>query len=106
MLAGVSGREFEGALARLLETVCTPGRTVAMFELPVVPLMNGYGRVQRAYARKYHVVLIPKGCLASILADPRATVDGLHLSGIGHAKMAALLTHLVEAGRASASPNR
>ena len=95
MLASVPSREYEAALEKLLSTVCTPGRTVAMFELPLVPLYNAYGRIQRRAARHYGVILIPKGILASVLADPACTVDGLHLSGRGHARLAASLVPLI-----------
>lgn len=94
-LAAVSARQFGQDLGALLRVVCTPGRAVAMFELPLIPFYNRYGVAQRRYARQYGVTLIPKARLASILADPKATVDGLHLTAEGHKRVAALLTSLV-----------
>lgn len=37
---------------RLLKAVCQPGRQVAMFELPIPPLYEGFGRVQRKLASR------------------------------------------------------
>jgi hypothetical protein len=95
VLGRTPAREFERDLRALLGDLCVPGRRVAMFELPLPPFHNAYGRIQRRYARQHGVVLIPKRCLADILADPRATVDGIHLSRVGHARMAALLASLM-----------
>jgi len=95
LLGGTPTPEFEQTLGRLLDQACQPGRAVAMFELPLTPFRNGYGQAQRHLAARHGVVLIPKRCLADILADPKATVDGIHLSGRGHVQMAALLADLM-----------
>jgi lysophospholipase L1-like esterase len=62
-----------------------------MLELPLPPLANRYGQVQRRLAREFGVTLIPKRHLAAILSAPGATVDGLHLSASGHARMARMV---------------
>jgi lysophospholipase L1-like esterase len=84
VLAGSAPAEFEQGLNDLLGTVCTRGRSVAMFELPLPPFYNRYAAIQRRLAHAHGVLLIPKRFLAGVLATPGATVDGLHLSGTGH----------------------
>jgi acyl-CoA thioesterase-1 len=59
-----------------------------MQELPLPPLGNRYGVAQRALAKKYGAALVPKWCLAWVLAKEGATVDGLHLSERGNRSLA------------------
>jgi lysophospholipase L1-like esterase len=80
--------EFAAHLDRLLATLASRGHTLAMFELPLLPFHNAFGRAQRTLAAKYHVVLVSKTYLARILGTSGATVDGLHLSRRGHEAMA------------------
>jgi len=75
--------------ARSLEFTASPShRTVVMFELPLPPLCNEYGRIQRRLADRYGVRLIPKRVFISVLAGGGATLDSIHLSEDGHRKMA------------------
>jgi len=60
LLEGVPSGEFEKALDALLSTFSALGRTVVMFELPLLPHKIEYGRIQRRLATKYGVWLIPK----------------------------------------------
>ena len=87
---------FDTGLRALLTEVCQPGRVVAMLELPLPPFFGDFGRIQRRYAKEFGVILIPKRCLAQVLGTPRATIDGLHLSGVGHRQLAALLNEMIE----------
>jgi acyl-CoA thioesterase-1 len=80
--------EFARNLDSLLGLVCDPGRQVVMFELPLPPLGNEYGRVQRQLAAKHGVQLIPRRTLMGILGANGATVDSLHLTRTGHQRMA------------------
>jgi lysophospholipase L1-like esterase len=64
---------------------------VVMLELPLPPLYNRFGEIQRRLARRYDVVLIPKRYFASVLIGGDATLDGLHLSPAGHRKMAEMV---------------
>jgi hypothetical protein len=59
-----------------------------MFELPVWPTRVDIGRVQRRVAADLGVALIPRRVFAGLLAPADATVDGLHLTEIGAARMA------------------
>jgi acyl-CoA thioesterase I len=59
-----------------------------MFELPLLPFKNGFGRAQRTLARKYRIALIPKRYLTRVFALTGSTSDGLHLTSIGHIALA------------------
>jgi acyl-CoA thioesterase-1 len=103
-LLGVDGSagQFERDLEALLQQVCggsaargaTAGlpssaqRTVVMFELPLPPLSNEYGRIQRRLAARYGVRLIPKRVLMGVLSHGGATLDSIHLTPAGHQRMA------------------
>ena len=80
--------EFEGNLGALLSRVAGPGRAVVMFELPLLPFNNGYGRVQRRLAAEHGVMLIPKRVLIDVVSPAGATTDGIHLTAEGHREMA------------------
>lgn len=72
-----------------------PGRTLVMFELPLLPEMIPYGRAQRRLAKKYDVCLIPRRFFTKIVSGSDATSDGLHLSEIGARRMATLVTEVL-----------
>ncbi|HEY1262913.1 MAG TPA: GDSL-type esterase/lipase family protein [Terriglobales bacterium] len=95
LLSGVRTSEFARNLDSLLAKIAARNRVVAMFELPLLPHVIGYGRVQRLLAEKYGVVLIPKHYFAEILGGANATTDGLHLSSAGAQQMAALVAKLL-----------
>ena len=78
-------RSLDGLLARLER----PHRQVVMLELPLPPFFHEYGRIQRRLAARHGVALVPKRRFLSVLAGDGATLDGLHLSPTGHARMAA-----------------
>lgn len=94
-LGDTGARRFERDLKALLDAVCRPGRVVAMFELPLPPLANAFGRVQPREADAHGVILIPKRVLAGVLGAPGATLDGLHLSQAGRIRMASLLGTMI-----------
>ena len=91
MPSGVFARKLDAIAAKLF----TPGRTLVMFELPLMPNKIGYGKVQRQVAAKYAIWLIPKRCLTSVLAGVNATSDGLHLSSAGADRMAKLVERVL-----------
>jgi acyl-CoA thioesterase-1 len=64
---------------------------VVMFELPLPPFANEYGRAQRRLAAKHRVKLIPPRMLVDVLTAEGATIDSLHLSPTGHALMAGMV---------------
>lgn len=59
-----------------------------MVELPLPPLCNGFGLVQRRRAAEHGVALIPRRVLMGVLTGDDATTDGLHLTPAGHERMA------------------
>lgn len=87
--------KFAADLERLLQKVCRRDNSVLMLELPLPPLYNRYGEIQRHLARKYAVPLVPKRFFAGVLAGSQSTVDGLHLGPAGHRKMAGMVWHFV-----------
>jgi acyl-CoA thioesterase-1 len=88
LLGVTSEAVFERQLDELLERVCGEDRIVLMFELPLPPLRNNFGAIQRALAAKHGVRLIPKRVLIGVLTARNATHDGIHLTAAGHALMA------------------
>ncbi|HEX4144155.1 MAG TPA: GDSL-type esterase/lipase family protein [Pirellulales bacterium] len=87
MLGTTSAQDFKANLRQLLELVCGPARQVVMFELPLLPLKNEFGRAQRELASEFQVLLIPKRFLIGIITGDGATVDSIHLSAKGHQQM-------------------
>jgi acyl-CoA thioesterase-1 len=96
LLGTTSATQFEQDLDSLLTRVCAPGRTVLMFELPLPPFCNEYGRVQRRLAAKYGVLLIPKRVFMSVLSENGTTLDSIHLSPVGHQRMADTVWSLIK----------
>src|SRR5262249_23677190 len=66
-------------------------RTVVMMELPIFIGRWGYAVQQRDLAARHGVVLVPKRLLADVLLTTANTIDGIHLSKVGHQRMATLL---------------
>jgi acyl-CoA thioesterase-1 len=95
LLGATTPADFERDLERLLQKVCRSDNAVVMLELPLPPLYNRFGEIQRRLARRHHVVLIPKRYFAGVLAGADSTVDGLHLSRVGHRKMAEMIFGVV-----------
>jgi len=89
LLGDTSSAQFERDLDRLLRAVKADDRTLVMFELPLPPLSNEYGRIQRRLAARYGVHLIPKRIMIQVLAGGGATLDSIHLTEAGHERMAA-----------------
>ena len=104
LLGTTPAAEFEAGLQRLLRKVTAPGRTVVMFELPLPPLANRYGAVQRRQAKAHGAILIPRRYFASVFAGEQMTLDGLHLSRRGHQRMADLVWRLLGDLLISSSP--
>ena len=95
LLGFTSPAQFEEDLERLLQTVCVRRNRVVMLELPLPPLYNRFGEVQRRLSRRYGVVLVAKRYFARVLTGEESTVDHLHLSAVGHRKMADMIWQVV-----------
>jgi acyl-CoA thioesterase-1 len=91
LLSSAPSADFDHNLEVLLSKLSVPGRTVVMFELPLLPHRIAYGRIQRRLASKYGVSLIPKRYFGHMIGGASATVDGLHLSEGGTRRMALLV---------------
>jgi len=102
MLEGVPAGRFESALEGML--TAAGGRTVIMFELPLLPGRWHYGAIQRRLAAKHGVLLIPKRILARVLLGPGNTSDGIHLLQQGHQALAGELTRWLACDNALAWP--
>ena len=90
-LAGTPSQQFQRSLEALLHKIASAGRTVVMFELPLLPNRVAYGQIQRHLAAKYGVFLIPKRYFTYVIRGGKATSDGLHLSPEGNRRMASLV---------------
>ncbi len=88
ILGSTTVARFERDLEALIGYLAAPDRQLIMFELPLPPFFHKYGRVQRKVAARHHVQLIPKRVLLSVIADPAATLDTIHLTQAGHRQMA------------------
>jgi acyl-CoA thioesterase I len=94
-ISGEPSEDFERSLEGVLAKLDSPKRTIVMFELPLLPEMVTYGRVQRRLARRYGVWLIPKRCLTAVISGKDATSDGLHLTDVGTHRMASLVAQVL-----------
>ncbi len=68
---------------------------VLLFELPLFPFRNAYGRAQRAVVRKHGIAMLPKRFFADVLGTRDGTLDGLHLSQAGHDAMAEIIAEVL-----------
>jgi len=82
----VSG--FGTALDTLLLSLFEAEHSVYLLQTPTLPFQSGFTNVQRLWAAKYGVTLLPKRLLTRTLGQPDATLDGLHLSDTGHRHLA------------------
>lgn len=95
LLSGMSSAEFGRNLDLLVSKLAVPGRTVVMFELPLLPNAIAYGQIQQRLASKYGVWLVPKHYFVKVIGSANATLDGLHLSQNGARQMALLVARIV-----------
>ena len=95
ILGATSATEFERSLDELLGYLATSERQILMFELPLIPFHNHWGRIQRRMAVKHRIHLIPKWQLASVFAGSESTLDSIHLSQLGHERMLRIVTDIL-----------
>ena len=96
VLGSTTSAQFALDLDALLDQLEAPERQVIMFELPLPPFCNEFGRVQRTVAAKHNVVLIPKRVFLSVIAGSDSTLDTIHLSQSGHQFMADSVWSIVQ----------
>jgi lysophospholipase L1-like esterase len=95
LIARESAEVFEQALDGVLAKLAMAGRTIVMFELPLLPNRIAYGQIQRRLCARYRVWLIPKRYLTGVIAGRDATSDGLHLTDVGARRMQAVVTRIL-----------
>ena len=105
LLGSTSTADFRKNLNDLLQHVGSPDRQVVMFELPLPPFYNEYGRIQRELAAQHGVKLIPRRVFLSILSGGGSTLDSIHLSQSGHRAMAGIVWEIVGPAFESAKGN-
>jgi acyl-CoA thioesterase I len=96
LLGHTDSKTFFTQLDKLLGKLSSGGNRVAMFELPLFPSCNAFGKAQRNLAQKYNVALIPKHYLTDVFALKGGTLDGLHLSQKGHDALANSIYNLLK----------
>jgi acyl-CoA thioesterase-1 len=96
LLGTTSAEAFRKELEAILAPLSQSGHHLLMFELPLVPFKNGFGRAQRDLAKRYSATLIPKREFAMVLAAEGATEDGLHLSPKGHELFASMVSGVLD----------
>ena len=91
LLGHTDSHVFYEQLDRLLSKLKRGNNQMVMFELPLLPFWNDFGKAQRVLAEKYGMILIPKSCLTRVFGSTGDTLDGLHLSQKGHNELASLV---------------
>ena len=88
LLGYSDSKTFYIQLDQLLAKLTTGNNQVVVFELPLLPFCNAFGKAQRNLARKYNMILIPKHYMTDVFGLKDGTLDGLHLSQKGNDAMA------------------
>jgi len=96
LLGGTSAAQFAVDLEALLQHLASADRQIVMFELPLPPFCNEWGRIQRDLARRYGVLLVPKRVFLSVIGGSDSTLDTIHLTQAGHERMAEIAWEIVE----------
>jgi acyl-CoA thioesterase-1 len=95
LLGETDSATFRQRLRELIHGLRTAGHDVLLMEIPLYPFQNAFGDAQRAVAEQEGAELIPKRFFARVLETPDGTIDGLHLSPVGHRAMADLFADLL-----------
>jgi acyl-CoA thioesterase-1 len=88
LLGHTDSKTFYTQLDQLLGKLAAENSQIVVFELPLFPFCNAFGKAQRNLAKKYNVILIPKHYMTDVFGLKGGTVDGLHLSQKGHDALA------------------
>lgn len=96
LLGRTDSKTFYIQLDKLLGKLTAGNNQVVIFELPLFPFCNAFGKAQRNLAAKYGVILLPKHYLTDVFGLNGGTLDGLHLSQKGHDAMANSIYSLIK----------
>lgn len=88
LLGHTDSKTFYLQFDQLLGKLAAGNNQIVVFELPLLPFCNAFGKAQRNLAKKYDAILIPKHFMTDAFGLPDGTVDGLHLSQKGHDALA------------------
>jgi acyl-CoA thioesterase-1 len=88
LLGNTDSKTFYSQLDQLLGKLTDGNNQVVVFELPLLPFCNAFGKAQRNLAAKYNVILLPKHYMTDVFGLKNGTLDGLHLSQKGNDAMA------------------
>ena len=86
---------FSEQLEALMKVLVKSGRLIIMFEIPVSPINIVYSKIQRDLCEKYHVKLLPKYIVSSLLYDTESSPDGIYLNENGHLKIADVILKII-----------
>ncbi|WP_437224233.1 SGNH/GDSL hydrolase family protein [Planctomicrobium sp. SH661] len=95
VLGTTSVAEFQSELEGLIQDIAGADREIYLFELPLPPLGNRFGQVQRNLAGKYGVKLIPKSVLADVILSEATTSDSIHLTQQGQDQLARAVWRII-----------
>jgi acyl-CoA thioesterase-1 len=95
-LGNTDSKTFYIQLDQLLGKLTAGNNQAVVFELPLFPFYNSFGKAQRNLAKKYQVVLIPKHYMTDVFGLKGGTLDGLHLSQKGNDAMANSIYSLIK----------
>ena len=96
LLGHTDSKTFYIQLDQLLGRLAAGNSQIVLFELPLFPFCNAFGKAQRNLARKYNAILIPKHYMTDVFGLKGGTVDGLHLSQKGHDALANAINSLLK----------
>ena len=96
LLGETKSNDFNNQLNQILMKLKQQKHKIIIFELPLPPLHNSYGKIQRRLSKEYNAELIPKRFMTKVIAAKETTVDGLHLSSAGHDWMADIVWDMID----------
>jgi acyl-CoA thioesterase-1 len=96
LLGYTDSKTFRVQLDQLLGKLTAENNQVVLFELPLLPFCNAFGKAQRNLAAKYNVILLPKHYMTDVFGLKDGTLDGLHLSQKGNDAMANSIYSLIK----------
>lgn len=99
LLSGTPVAVFREQLDRLVSGIRSGGHPVLLFEIPLFPFQNDYGRAQREIAKACGAAMLPKRFFTHVLGMQNATLDGLHLSQAGHDALAGIISGILTTER-------
>ena len=97
LLGDTDASAFRDQFDSLIASLHSSHHQILIFELPLYPFANAFGRAQRSTAAKYGAALLPKRAFAKVLGMKGGTIDGLHLAQPGHDALAQIMAAVIRA---------